>query len=48
VRWIADTSAWARRGIPAVADQLAALLDEHPANELVLTGPVLMELLREP
>jgi predicted nucleic acid-binding protein len=48
VRWIADTSAWARRGIPEIGDQLAALLDEAPENELVLTGPVLMELLREP
>jgi predicted nucleic acid-binding protein len=48
VRWLVDTSAWSRRRIPAVGAQLAALLDEAPDNELVLSGPVLLELLTEP
>jgi predicted nucleic acid-binding protein len=48
VRWIVDTSAWSRRGIPDIAEQINAILDEDPANELVLTGPVLIEILREP
>jgi predicted nucleic acid-binding protein len=48
VRWLVDTSAWSRRRIPGVAAQLTALLDEAPDNELVLSGPVLLELLTEP
>jgi predicted nucleic acid-binding protein len=48
VRWLVDTSAWSRRRVPEVAAQLAALLDEAPDNELVLSGPVLLELLTEP
>lgn len=46
--WLADTSAWARRAVPEIAAQLDAILDEDPANEFALTGPVLIELLREP
>lgn len=47
MRWLVDTSAWSRRRIPEVGAQLAALLDEAPDNELVLSGPVLLELLTE-
>jgi predicted nucleic acid-binding protein len=45
---LVDTSAWARRQIPEVGAQLAALLDEAADNELALSGPVLLELLTEP
>jgi predicted nucleic acid-binding protein len=48
MRWLVDTSAWSRRGIPAVRDQLTALLEEHDDHELVLSGPVLLELLTGP
>jgi predicted nucleic acid-binding protein len=48
MRWIVDTSAWARRGIPEIAAQINAILDEDPTHELVLTGPILIEILREP
>jgi len=46
VRWIVDTSAWARRDDPAVKQQLNTLLSE--AEELVLSPAVLLELLRGP
>jgi predicted nucleic acid-binding protein len=46
VRWVVDTSAWARRDNPAVRQQLNALLDE--GGELVLSPAVLLELLRGP
>ncbi len=48
MRWLVDTCVWTRRRIPEVGSQLAALLDEAPDNELVLSGPVLLELLTEP
>lgn len=48
MRWLVDTSAWARRGLPGIADQLAALLDEYDDAELVLSPAVLLELLRGP
>ncbi|WP_051222260.1 PIN domain-containing protein [Conexibacter woesei] len=48
MRWLVDTSAWSRRGIPEVRDQLKALLEEDDAHELVLSGPVLLELLTGP
>lgn len=46
MRWIVDTSAWARRDDPAVNDQLNALLSA--GGELVLSPAVLLELLRGP
>lgn len=48
VRWIVDTSAWAGRGVPGIADQIEAILDEEHDSELVLSGVVLLELLRGP
>jgi predicted nucleic acid-binding protein len=48
MRWLVDTSAWARRGIPEVRDQLKALLAEDDEHELALSGPVLLELLTGP
>jgi predicted nucleic acid-binding protein len=48
VRWIVDTSAWARRGQTGVAAQIAAILDEEASSDLVLAPPVLLELLRAP
>jgi predicted nucleic acid-binding protein len=44
--WIVDASAWARRGIPQVQEQLDALLGERDDNELVMSPSVLLELLR--
>ena len=46
MRWIVDTSAWARRDDPAVKQQLHALLSA--GGELVLSPAVLLELLRGP
>jgi len=46
VRWIVDTSAWARRDNPAVKEQLKALLRE--GVEFALSPAVLLELLRGP
>lgn len=46
MRWVVDTSAWARRDNPAVRQQLNALLDG--GGELVLSPAVLLELLRGP
>jgi hypothetical protein len=48
MRWLVDTSAWSRRGVPEVREQLEALLDEDASNELALSGPVLLELLTAP
>jgi predicted nucleic acid-binding protein len=48
MRWLVDTSAWSRRGIPEIRDQLKALLEEDDDNELALSGPVLLELLTGP
>lgn len=48
MRWLVDTSAWARRDIPEIAEQIAAILAEDPRSELALSGPVLLELLRGP
>jgi predicted nucleic acid-binding protein len=48
VRWLVDTSAWARRALPHVAEQLAAILDEDPDSEFVLSPAVLLELMRGP
>lgn len=48
MRWLVDTSAWSRREIPEVRDQLTALLEEDDDNELALPGPVLLELLTGP
>ena len=46
MRWIVDTSAWARRDNLAVKEQLNVLLSE--GGELVLSPAVLLELLRGP
>lgn len=44
--WLADTSAWARRHIPEVGEQLKELLND---DELFVLSPaVLLELLRGP
>ncbi|HWT92295.1 MAG TPA: hypothetical protein VN238_04815 [Solirubrobacteraceae bacterium] len=40
MRWLVDTSAWARRGLPGIADQLEAILDEDDDSELVLSPAV--------
>ncbi len=48
MRWLIDTSAWARRDTMAVGEQLAALLDEEEGSEFVLSPTVLLELLRGP
>lgn len=48
MRWLIDTSAWARRETIAVSEQLAALLDEEEGSEFVLSPTVLLELLRGP
>ncbi|HVE68103.1 MAG TPA: PIN domain-containing protein [Solirubrobacteraceae bacterium] len=45
-RWLVDTSAWSRRDVPEVAGELKAILDAD--GELVLSPPVLLELLRGP
>jgi len=45
-RWLVDTSAYTRRHIPAVRDGLAQCLDA--GEELCLTAPTLLELLRTP
>ena len=44
--WLVDTSAWARRAQPAVAAELKAILNQ--GDELALSPPVLLELLRRP
>lgn len=46
MRWIVDTSAWARRDVPAVKASLSALVKE--GDELILSPVVLIELLRAP
>lgn len=46
MRWLVDTSAWARRDQPEVAEKLQALLGS--GDELALSPPVLLELLRGP
>lgn len=46
VLWLIDTSAWARRDVTAVKEQLGELLSED--DELALSPPVLLELLRGP
>ncbi len=46
VLWLIDTSAWARRDVTEVRDQLDELLSED--GELALSPPVLLELLRGP
>lgn len=48
MRWLVDTSAWARRALPGIAEQLDAILDEDPEAELVLSPAVLLELMRGP
>ncbi|RYG67810.1 PIN domain-containing protein, partial [bacterium] len=48
VRWIVDTSAWARRDLPGVANQLEALLDEDESAHFVMSPAVLLELLHGP
>jgi predicted nucleic acid-binding protein len=48
VRWIPDTSAWSRRGLPTIAQQIQEILDEDAESELVLTLPVAVEVLRGP
>jgi predicted nucleic acid-binding protein len=48
VRWIVDTSAWARRDIPAVKQQLGDILAEEHDSEFVLSPAVLLELMRGP
>lgn len=45
--WILDTSAWARRDVPAVKHVLGELAKD-PEVELVLSPAVLLELLRGP
>lgn len=46
MRWLVDTSTWARRDQPAIAAALQALVES--GDELVLSPPVLLELLRGP
>lgn len=46
MRWLVDTSAWSRRDLPEVQEQLAALVAD--GGELVLSPAVLLELLRGP
>jgi len=48
VRWVVDTSAWARREIPEVRRQLEDILAERDESEFVLSPVVLLELLRGP
>jgi predicted nucleic acid-binding protein len=48
VRWIVDTSAWARRDKPAVRDQIKSILEESDESRLVLAPTVMLELLRGP
>ncbi len=45
--WILDTSAWARREVPAVVQALGELMGDDEV-EIVLSPPVLLELLRGP
>lgn len=45
-RWLLDTSAYSRRGVRVVGDELARRLDA--GDELCLSAPVLLELLRAP
>jgi predicted nucleic acid-binding protein len=48
VRWLVDTSAWSRRLLPHVAQQLQGILAEEEDSELVLSPSVLLELMRGP
>lgn len=48
MRWIVDTSAWGRRDIPAVAEQLDALLEDDENAVWVMSPTVLLELLHGP
>lgn len=48
MRWIVDTSAWAHRDVPGVAEQLAHLLEEDADSEFVLSPSALLELIRGP
>lgn len=48
MRWILDTSAYSRRHVPEVEQQIRELLEENDDNELVLSPAVLIELLRAP
>ncbi len=48
MRWIVDTSAWSRRDIPKVNEQLNDILSEHEDSVFVLSPAVLLELLRGP
>ncbi|MEI6446702.1 MAG: PIN domain-containing protein [Actinomycetes bacterium] len=48
MRWIVDTSAWARRDKPAVRDQIKSILEESDESRLVLAPTVMLELLRGP
>ncbi len=45
-RWLLDTSAYSRRHIPVVREDLAQRLDA--GEELCLSAPTLLELLRTP
>jgi len=47
VIWVLDTSAWARRDVPAVKHALGELAKD-PEVEMVLSPVVLLELLRGP
>lgn len=48
LRWIVDTSAWARRAKPAVRDQIKSILEESDDSRLVMAPTVMLELLRGP
>jgi len=48
MRWIVDTSAWSRRDLPEVNEQLNDILSEHKDSVFVLSPAVLLELLRGP
>lgn len=48
MRWMVDTSAWSRRDVPEIRQQLQDILAESPDSELVLSPSVLLELMRGP